>query len=100
MRWNTVRASMRANFQELVGEWLALENSAQTDLTLQGITLKTLNTYGAAIGDVLHRAEAIDYGSNPWVAAAGLPLGDFLAQSMDKIRAASQGLRRRREIGG
>ena len=77
------------NFHELVGEWLSLADFARTQVAVEGASLATLDTYANAVVEVLKRGEAVAYGVNPWVAAAGIPLGDFLAQPMDKIRAAA-----------
>ncbi|HWE94868.1 MAG TPA: AAA domain-containing protein [Tepidisphaeraceae bacterium] len=100
------------NFHELVGQWLALTDaraeaamaddvspasstnpkskSDTVDLEgLQGVKLELLDAHATAIDDVLKRAEAAGYGTNPWVDAVGISLAEFLAIPMDKVRAAA-----------
>ncbi|MDB5355834.1 MAG: hypothetical protein JWN24_2287, partial [Phycisphaerales bacterium] len=98
------------NFHELVGQWLALtdasadaaggediESSSSPNPKpklalseverLQAVSLQLLDQHVAAIEDVLKRAEAVGYGTNPWVSAAGIGLAEFMAMPMDKVRA-------------
>jgi hypothetical protein len=79
------------NFHELVGEWLSLAQFPAAPVAVEAVGLATMETYSTAIGEVLGRGDAVAYGVNPWVAAAGMALGDFLAQPMDRIRAATSG---------
>ena len=78
-------------FHELVGQWLSLGDDAEArDLAEIGaVALRSLDASAVAVADVLRRGQSIAYGANPWVAATGMGLGDFLARPMDKVRAAA-----------
>ncbi|HET6248672.1 MAG TPA: AAA domain-containing protein [Tepidisphaeraceae bacterium] len=78
------------NFSEMVGQWLSLAGSDDGAVSIEDVSLQTLDTYANATAEVLARGESIAYGTNPWVSAAGIALGDFLAQPMAKIRALAR----------
>ncbi len=99
------------NFHELVAQWLALtppealaapEPAAQPaqngpakhaarlqdSMALENLTLDELEKHSRQVHDILQRAEAVSFATNPWVDSAGTSLADFLARPMEQVRAS------------
>jgi hypothetical protein len=89
------RALMEADaaglsFHELMGQWLAVANATLPldDAAMSGVVLDEVEKQQAGLRETLSRAVAVEYASNPWVKAAGVTIGDFLARPMQEISAA------------
>ena len=90
--WNALMTPNGASFHDMVGQWLALQASTAAKLDdglLAGASLADLEKHAHDLDDALQRGLEIGYAANPWVAAAGITLADFLARPMPRIRSAS-----------
>jgi hypothetical protein len=84
-------------FHDLVGEWLGLEKTNGTGLTIEEahldkVTLGDLEPAKAAIAETLDRGIKTDYPKNPWANAAGSDLGEFLTRPIAEIRTTLEKL--------
>ena len=77
------------DFHERVGQWLAIDSSCDPSVQLPPIDLGELESAAALLGEILTRAELAAYGVNPWKAAAGISLPEFLALPMEKVRRSA-----------
>jgi hypothetical protein len=80
------------SFHELMGRWMALPDHAvdfPAEL-LEGVSSVQLESLSQPLHELLERGTASHYPGNPWAAAAGIPLSDFLAAPMDEIRGRLQ----------
>lgn len=83
------------SFHDLMGQWLAasLDDDAQAayaKITGDAVSInrQELAEHSRDIRDILQKAEAVQYGDNPWSHCAGLSLDDLLSQSGDDFRIA------------
>jgi len=76
------------SFHELMGQWLALPDGAVElkDAFPEQATLTMVEDSAKDLSDIFDRAVQAGYPSNPWTAAAGLSLEDFLATPADDLR--------------
>jgi hypothetical protein len=90
-------ADPHGSLHSLIGRWLATSGTpVQLDQhAATGVTLDDVEHHGQAMREILQRAEAASYHSNPWRTAAGMPLDEFLSTTGDVLRNA---LRRCREL--
>lgn len=84
-----------ASFHELVGQWLALKLHEEAQVTYHHIARRGVDmarvdveTHGRDLRDLLQKAEAIEFGSNPWSQCAGSTLDDFLTRAGEEIRGS------------
>jgi hypothetical protein len=82
------------SFHELVGQWLALPSfKIEFDGNLvHGIRVAAIESSSRMIADVLDRSAKAKFSTNPWSAAAGMPLESFLATPVPEHRAKFQAI--------
>src|SRR4029450_12850873 len=79
------------SFHHLVGLWLQEQGCCDVILderTLAESSAADLRTQGTRLKEALERGDSCGYSTNPWKNAAGIPLADFLATSMEQFRHA------------
>ncbi|MBI1373422.1 MAG: DUF4011 domain-containing protein [Phycisphaera sp.] len=82
-------AATGMSFHQLMGDWLAIDVRPELTVderTLADVTLAAFQQGAVEIDYVFQRGEAVGYSSHPWVAAAGVTIGEFLSRSVDAIR--------------
>jgi hypothetical protein len=81
------------SFHDLMGHWLTLpaHEVEFKDTMLAGITPASLESETLALQELFERGNRCAFPTNPWVAAAGMRLSDFLSRQMDDVRALIQG---------
>ncbi len=84
---STPPAGDELSFHALVGRWLALTSGETVPLEgLDDATLQQLEAARPLVRESLQRALDIAYPTNPWTAAAGLPLASLVSKPMDHFR--------------
>jgi hypothetical protein len=84
---STPPAGDELSFHALVGRWLALTGGETVPLEgLEDATLQELEAAQPLVRECLQRAVDIAYPTNPWTAAAGLPLATLVSRPMDHFR--------------
>lgn len=89
------------SFHHLVGLWLAETGCPEAKLDdelLAQTPVAELRLHGARLKELLERAQACAYRSNPWRVAAGIELADFLAMPMEKLRALMNSIMQQAEV--
>lgn len=80
-----------ASFHELVGRWLAIEDSPEY-ASLEGmgaaLALEEIEQHEHLLTETVDRCAKVAWWENPWREAAGVELGAFVATPMDKWREA------------
>ncbi|MEA2736266.1 MAG: hypothetical protein QOE14_2717, partial [Humisphaera sp.] len=79
------------SFHHLVGLWLQEQGCPAIDLDekqLAESSAADLRTQGTRLKEVLERGEVAQYVTNPWKAAAGTALREFLSTPMEQFRSA------------
>jgi hypothetical protein len=80
-----------ASFHELVGMWMAVpvaDSAEVSDRELKEVPLVEGEAQEKSVREILARGRDCSYADNPWSAASGCVLADFLAESMDHWRQA------------
>ncbi|MGV3772174.1 MAG: AAA domain-containing protein, partial [Verrucomicrobiales bacterium] len=89
-------AEQGASFHDLVGKWDSIHCETPEQLTsasLQGLNLAEVDHVSSSIKECLSRAEKIEFRNNPWCAAVGLPLPQFLSEPLASFQARLKHLR-------
>lgn len=83
------------SFHETVGRWLSIcpqeaAQEAYQRIAAEGakIALADVDTHGRDLRDLLQKADAVQFGANPWSRCAGLTLDELLSRSAAEIREA------------
>ena len=76
------------SFHELMGRWLELPSHAVTfdAKTLELADRRVIDENAQALSDLSDRAAKVGYVSNPWTAAAGINLEEYLTTPVDTLR--------------
>lgn len=82
------------SFHDLMGRWLQTptHNVEFKEQFIAGVPPEQLETQTQLLQELFQRGVGSAYATNPWVAAAGISLGNFLATPMDDFRAALDAL--------
>ena len=80
------------SFHDLVGSWISIEacnacdEAMEHDPAVAAVTLEILGQREHEVQDLLSRAAAVGFATNPWREAAGIALSDLLGRTMHAIR--------------
>ncbi len=79
------------SFHEMMGEWLRLPAHAAHDIDVDTEAIATIpqsefEDRRQAVVELLDRAAQVEFATNPWSLAAGMPLEDFLGVPLDEHR--------------
>ena len=76
------------SFHELMGAWLAIPSQGVEfkEAMLTGVSPEQIDAQTRTLDELFQRGVACTHSNNPWVAAAGISLANFLATPMNDLR--------------
>ena len=80
--------SRAMSFHELIGAWLAIPSQGVEfkEAMLTGVSPEQIDAQTRTLDELFQRGVACTHANNPWVAAAGISLANFLATPMNDLR--------------
>ncbi|HEX4124411.1 MAG TPA: AAA domain-containing protein [Tepidisphaeraceae bacterium] len=77
------------SFHELMGRWLEAPGSTVEfdNKLLEQADHRLVDSHARALTEIADRAAKIGYATNPWTAAAGIPLEQYLTTPIEQLRS-------------